>query len=123
MLEDLFDDFLILDKADDPHGALAFRAGEWIHFIYFLNQSGPILPIRLETFVRFQDARNPRISARFLAFPAANVAVIVEVPNHLLALVGHMGTPVCVRHAQAGMAASHSRALKVLFDLPMVLCG
>jgi hypothetical protein len=41
-------------------------------------------------------------------------AVIAVIANHLLALVGDVGAPVCVRHAQAGMAASHSRASKGL---------
>ena len=81
--EDFFDDFLILDKADDPHGAVAFRAGERVYLVDFLNQPGPILPIRLETFVRLQNARNPRIPTLLLAFSAANVAVIAVVANHL----------------------------------------
>jgi len=35
-----------------------------------------------------------------------------DITNHLLSLFWHMRTPVCLRHAQAGMAAIHSSASK-----------
>jgi hypothetical protein len=45
MLEDPFDDLLILNEGNNAHRAAAFGAGEGIYLIDFLNQSGPVSPI------------------------------------------------------------------------------
>ena len=45
MLQNGFDDLLILDEADDPYGSPAFRADERIDFIDFPNQPGPAFPV------------------------------------------------------------------------------
>ena len=45
MLEDLFDDLLILDEGDDLHIPMALRTYQGVHLIDFLNQPGPILSV------------------------------------------------------------------------------
>jgi hypothetical protein len=47
MLEDLFDDLLILDEGDDFHPPLALQAVQGVDLIDFLNQSGPVYPVLL----------------------------------------------------------------------------
>ena len=47
VLEDFFNNLLVLNKTDDPHRAPAFGASERVNLIGFLNQPGPILPIFL----------------------------------------------------------------------------
>ena len=41
MLEDLLDHLFVLDKSEDSHLTLALGAGQGVHFINLLNQSGP----------------------------------------------------------------------------------
>jgi hypothetical protein len=43
VLEDLFDDVLILDQADDFHLSGTFGASQWVHFVNLMDQSGPVL--------------------------------------------------------------------------------
>jgi hypothetical protein len=43
VLEDLFDDVLILDHADDFHLRGTFGASQWVHFVNLLDQPCPIL--------------------------------------------------------------------------------
>ena len=38
----LFDDFIILDKTDDFHGALTLWAKQGVHLVYFLDQARPV---------------------------------------------------------------------------------
>ena len=41
MREDITDDLLIFDEADDPHGPLTMRTDQRINLVYFLNQPRP----------------------------------------------------------------------------------
>lgn len=54
MVQDGVDDLLILDKVADLHGSAAFRAGERIGFVDFLNQPDPLS--RRRTGLRTQGA-------------------------------------------------------------------
>jgi hypothetical protein len=47
VLENLRDDLLILYKADDAHGLLAFGTGEGVDFVDFLDKPGPVLSVGL----------------------------------------------------------------------------
>ena len=91
VLENLRDDLPIFYKADDPHGPLAFRTGEGVDFVDFLDKTGPVFSVRLQIFVRFQDTWNQCIPALLLASSATNVAIIPIVTDHLFTLIGNMG--------------------------------
>jgi hypothetical protein len=60
MLEDLLDDLLILDHADDLHGTGTFGTGEGINLIDFLDKPCPVLPA---LFGRISDSRTEGISS------------------------------------------------------------
>ena len=92
VLEDLFDDLVIFDEADDPHGPLTSGAAERVDFVDFLNQPGPVFSVRLQIFVHLQDTGNQCVLPGLSVPSAANIAVIAVVANHLFALVRHMGT-------------------------------
>ena len=47
VLENLRDDLLILYKADDVHGPLAFGTGEGVDFVDFLDKPGPVFSVGL----------------------------------------------------------------------------
>jgi hypothetical protein len=46
MLEDLFDEVLVLDEGNDAHRLVAPWAGEEVHFIDLLYQPCPVLVVR-----------------------------------------------------------------------------
>jgi len=89
-IENAFDDLLILNCADDPHGSPAFWTRKWIDLIDFLNQPCPAFPAFRRSPVRFDDVRDTVLSGAFMPLPAANVAVPPVVPNHLLPRVRDM---------------------------------
>ena len=84
----------------------------------FLYQPCPVLAVPLGWFIGLQDGRHQSVLICLLPLTPTDVGVVAIVSNHLFSLVGNMGTPVCVRHAQAGMAASQSSASKVLSFFP-----
>ena len=45
VLEDFFDDRLLMDEADDPQGPLTSETDERIDFVDLLNQPGPVFSI------------------------------------------------------------------------------
>jgi len=57
MLQDCFDDFLNLDKADNPLGVPVFRANERIDFIDPSDQPSPAFPASGRSSVGFDDIR------------------------------------------------------------------
>ena len=80
----------------------------------------PLLPFPCHFFYRapqgYSGSRPHRNDPAQAPSPRG-IVVITVVLDHLLAFVGDMGAPVCVRHAQAGMAASHSNASEVFWLL------
>ncbi len=71
MSEDIPDHRLILNKTDDPHRPLTFRADQGIYFVYLLNQSGPAFPESLYVSLSFEDAGEGAASSKpsFWRFP------------------------------------------------------
>ena len=47
MVQNAFDNLLILDRADDPHGSPAFWTRKRIDLIDLLNQPGPVFLVFL----------------------------------------------------------------------------
>ena len=47
MLEDVFDDFLVVDKSNDAHRPVALGAGEGVYLIDLLYQPCPVLAVSL----------------------------------------------------------------------------
>jgi len=56
-----------------------------------VNEPGPVLPVFLRTFIRFQDAGNPVVFGFFSLSPA-DVTVVAIIPDHLLPPVRDVGT-------------------------------
>jgi len=63
--KNLFDQFLIMDEANDMHGPLTFGAGDRVDFADLLNQSGPI---RVCILIRFLNESYPSILRSNLPF-------------------------------------------------------
>lgn len=92
MFENGADDRRVLDAADDPHGAPAFWAEKGIDFVDFLNQARPVSPEGLFISRRFENAGDGIVVSRILPFPPGDITVKAVVSDHLLSLVGDVGT-------------------------------
>ena len=91
MIEDIPDHRLILNKTDNPHRPLTFRADQGIDLVDFLNQPGPPFSESLFVSLRFEDAWYGVIQTFLLAFSPRDVAVVSVISHHLLAPVRDVG--------------------------------
>jgi len=96
MLKNLFYDILVIYHADDFHLSRTFRARQWVHFIDFLDQSGPVFPVFIGRPVRLKDGWDQIALLLSFALTTAHVTIVTIIPDHLFPPVGDMGTPVCV---------------------------
>ena len=90
MFQDGLDDLPVFDEADDPHDSPTLRAGQGIDLVNLLNQPGPVLPVFLQTLIRFQDAGDP-VALSFAPFSPADITVIPVVSDPLLPSVRNVG--------------------------------
>ena len=110
MLKDFANHILIMNERDQAHLSLALGTGERINLINFLDQACPIFSKSLVGQLRLHNTGDLIISSGFFPFSASYITIIAIITGHLFAFIGHVGAPVCVRHAHAGMAANHSSA-------------
>ena len=61
MPEDLFNDLIVLNKTNDPHLSLAFRASQGSSLINFLNYAGPVFWVLFGGASRLRDRRDQSI--------------------------------------------------------------
>ncbi len=88
----LFDDFVILDKSDNSHPAVALGTRQWVHFIYLLNQPGPVFQVFTGRPVRLKDGGYLVVLIVLFTFAATHVTVVPIIPD------SRGGTPLCWEH-------------------------
>jgi hypothetical protein len=99
MREDITDDLLIFDEADDPHGPLTMRTDQRINLVYFLNQPRPLF-LKLSHFPPVREYRGwHRLSQFLFVFPVRHYCNTRSI-DHLLAPLGYANT--CRQPFQSG---------------------
>ena len=90
MLEDLFNNLLVLYERDDAHLALTFGASKRIYLIDFLYKTSPIFSVLFGWSVWFEGGGNHTVLVLFFPFSAWYIAIMAIISDHLLSLVGVM---------------------------------
>ncbi len=92
MLEDLLYDLLVFDESQYTHLILALGTRSGVHFIYFLDQPGPVFPVFSGRSIRFQNTGYQLVLVVLFPLAPGYVTDVAVISHHLLSLIGDVRT-------------------------------